>query len=92
MNCRQLAAQVDAYLDGDLDEVGASACRGHLRTCAACRDLADQQTPRLKAMESALDKVRAKFGDAAIGKGLSLRDTRRRTTSSTRSSEADPDA
>jgi DNA polymerase-4 len=55
-------------------------------------DLADQETPKLKAMESALDKVRAKFGDAAIGKGLSLRDTRRRTTSSTRSSEADPDA
>ncbi|MBL8626192.1 MAG: zf-HC2 domain-containing protein [Myxococcales bacterium] len=48
MNCRQLAEQVDAYLDGDLDEVGASACRGHLRTCAACRDLADQQT-RLRA-------------------------------------------
>ena len=24
------------------------ACRGHLRTCAACRDLADQQT-RLRA-------------------------------------------
>ena len=55
-------------------------------------DLADQQTPRLKAMESALDKVRAKFGDAAIEKGLSLRDTRRRTTSSSRSPEADPDA
>lgn len=56
-------------------------------------DLADQQTPRLKAMESALDKVRAKFGDAAIEKGLSLRDTRRRTasTSSSRSPEADPD-
>lgn len=60
-------------------------------------DLADQETPKLKAMESALDKVRAKFGDAAIEKGLSLRDTRRKTTSSattssTRSSEADPDA
>jgi DNA polymerase-4 len=60
-------------------------------------DLADLQTPRLKAMESALDKVRAKFGDAAIEKGLSLRDTRRKTTSSattsnSRSPEADPDA
>lgn len=48
MNCRQLAAEVDAYLDGDLDQVAASACRGHLRTCAACRDLADRQT-RLRA-------------------------------------------
>lgn len=55
-------------------------------------DLADRQTPRLKAMESALDAVRAKFGDAAIEKGLSLRDTRRRTTSRSRSPEADPDA
>lgn len=54
-------------------------------------DLADRQTPRLKAMESALDAVRARFGDAAIEKGLSLRDTRRRTTSSSRSPEADPD-
>lgn len=55
-------------------------------------DLADRQTPKLKAMESALDAVRAKFGDAAIEKGLSLRDTRRRTTSRSRSPEADPDA
>jgi DNA polymerase-4 len=54
-------------------------------------DLADLQTPKLKAMENALDAVRARFGDAAIEKGLSLRDTRR-ATSRTRSPEADPDA
>jgi DNA polymerase-4 len=36
-------------------------------------DLADVATPRLKAMEGALDALRARFGDAAIGKGLSLR-------------------
>ena len=36
-------------------------------------DLADTATPRLKAMEGALDKLRARYGDAAIGKGLSLR-------------------
>ncbi len=36
-------------------------------------DLADVATPRLKAMEGALDKLRARFGDDAIGKGLSLR-------------------
>ena len=66
---------------------------GQCRDAEADRgDLADQQTPKLKAMESALDKVRAKFGDAAIEKGLSLRDTRRRSTSSNRSPEADPDA
>ncbi len=55
-------------------------------------DLADLQTPRLRAMESALDAVRAKFGDAVIEKGLSLRDTRRRATSRSRPPEADPDA
>ncbi|MGY6247270.1 DNA polymerase IV [Bosea thiooxidans] len=36
-------------------------------------DLADTVTPRLKAMEGALDALRARFGDAAIGRGLSLR-------------------
>jgi len=60
-------------------------------------DLADQQTPRLKAMETALDKLRAKFGDAAIEKGLALRDTRRKPAaseaiSSSRPPEADRDA
>lgn len=54
-------------------------------------DLADLQTPKLKAMETALDKVRARFGDAAIEKGLSLRDSRRRATSRNPPPEADPD-
>lgn len=36
-------------------------------------DLADVATPRLKAMEGALDALRTRFGDAAIGRGLSLR-------------------
>lgn len=53
-------------------------------------DLADTQTPRLKAMESALDAVRARFGDAAIEKGLSLRDGRR-ATSRSRSAAEDRD-
>ena len=59
-------------------------------------DLADTQTPRLKAVESALDAVRARFGDTAIGKGLSLRDRRSpasgQTISSSRSPAEDPDA
>jgi hypothetical protein len=41
MNCRELTARMTAYLDGDLDDAAASACRGHLRTCAACRVLAE---------------------------------------------------
>lgn len=58
-------------------------------------DLADIATPKLKAMEGALDKLRARFGDGAIGKGLSLRSPERRGGGAIlRSSgrEEDPDA
>jgi len=41
MNCRDVAAGITAYLDGELDATTSSALRGHLRTCAACRTLAD---------------------------------------------------
>ena len=55
-------------------------------------DLADRETSRLKAMESALDAVRARFGDAAVGRGLSLRAPRRQAaTSGSRSPEEDRD-
>jgi DNA polymerase-4 len=59
-------------------------------------DLADVATPRLKAMEGALDALRARFGDASIGKGLSLRAPQRASSASATSrnpaSEEDPDA
>ncbi|WP_436164403.1 DNA polymerase IV [Bosea sp. LjRoot9] len=59
-------------------------------------DLADVATPRLKAMEGALDALRARFGDASIGKGLSLRGPQRASgasvTSRNPASEEDPDA
>jgi DNA polymerase-4 len=57
-------------------------------------DLADIATPRLKAMEGALDSLRAKFGDAAIGRGLSLRAPQRPPSAISRKpAEAeDPDA
>jgi DNA polymerase-4 len=59
-------------------------------------DLADVATPRLKAMEGALDKLRARFGDEAIGKGLSLRLPQRplgaNATSRNPRPEEDPDA
>lgn len=60
-------------------------------------DLADVATPRLKAMEGALDKLRARFGDAAIGKGLNLRNPERqrpglKPTSRNPGAEEDPDA
>jgi DNA polymerase-4 len=56
-------------------------------------DLADMATPRLKAMEGALDALRARFGDAAIGKGLSLRAPQRPGATSRKPAAAeDPDA
>jgi anti-sigma factor RsiW len=41
MTCRTVAAQLTAYLDGELDGDRASAVRGHLRLCAACRAVAE---------------------------------------------------
>ncbi|HVV86477.1 MAG TPA: zf-HC2 domain-containing protein, partial [Kofleriaceae bacterium] len=41
MNCRELEPRLTAYLAGELDEVSARAARGHLRTCEACRTLAE---------------------------------------------------
>jgi DNA polymerase-4 len=56
-------------------------------------DLADTATPRLKAMEGALDVLRARFGDAAISRGLSLRLPQRQPAISRKApEEEDPDA
>ena len=59
-------------------------------------DLADRVTPRLKAMEGALDALRARFGDDTIGRGLSLRLPQRPSaapaTSRRPAGEEDPDA
>ncbi|PZU87547.1 MAG: DNA polymerase IV [Chelatococcus sp.] len=58
-------------------------------------DLADSATPRLKAMETALDSLRARFGDGAIEKGLSLRLPRRQGSAATSRNPGeaeDPDA
>jgi DNA polymerase-4 len=37
-------------------------------------DLLDQDTPRVKAREKAVDALREKFGAAAVRKGILLRD------------------
>ncbi len=50
MNCRDLQAQIVGYLDGELDDARASACRGHLRTCADCRGLADEHARLREAL------------------------------------------
>lgn len=40
MSCDKVKAQLTAYLDGELTDDRGSAVRGHLRTCADCRDAA----------------------------------------------------
>ncbi len=75
MTCRELTARVTAYLDGDLEDAAASACRGHLRTCAACRALAEQHA-QIRDGLAALDRpeppaamwsqISARLGEAEI--------------------------
>lgn len=40
MNCRETQEQLTAYLDGELADDRGSAIRGHLRSCAGCRQVA----------------------------------------------------
>lgn len=40
MNCSEVHPQLTAYLDGELADDRGSAIRGHLRSCAACRQIA----------------------------------------------------
>lgn len=43
MSCESTQRQLTAYLDGDLDAADGSAVRGHLRECAACRQVASDE-------------------------------------------------
>ncbi|MBI2194744.1 MAG: zf-HC2 domain-containing protein [Planctomycetes bacterium] len=40
--CRKLESQLNAYLDGDLDDVSARRLLEHLDRCPACRSLVEQ--------------------------------------------------
>jgi anti-sigma factor RsiW len=73
--CRDLAASVTAYLDGDLDDATASACRGHLRTCADCRALAEDHArirdgladlERVEPPAALWSQISARLGEAEI--------------------------
>lgn len=43
MRCSDVQQQLTAYLDGDLADDRGSAIRGHLRSCAACRQVATDE-------------------------------------------------
>jgi hypothetical protein len=43
VSCESTQRQLTAYLDGDLGAADGSAVRGHLRECAACRQVASDE-------------------------------------------------
>lgn len=43
MSCESTQRHLTAYLDGDLPDADGSAVRGHLRECAACRQVASDE-------------------------------------------------
>jgi putative zinc finger protein len=55
MACDRVRAQLTAYLDGELVDDRGTVVRGHLRTCADCRHIAEQEAALrdgLRAMPS----------------------------------------
>jgi hypothetical protein len=77
MNCRDARPRLSAYLDGELDDRAASALRGHLRLCPACRRLADDHAATVEAIASLAattpeppaelwDGVLARLGEAEV--------------------------
>jgi len=75
VNCTSVTGQLTAYLDGELDTATASAVRGHLRTCAACRGAAEDHAvirdslaglDRPEAPPAVWDGVMARLGEAEI--------------------------
>jgi anti-sigma factor RsiW len=43
MTCDDVRPRLTAYLDGDLDADRGTVIRGHLRTCDACREIAERE-------------------------------------------------
>ena len=43
MSCDRVRRDLTAYLDGDLEGADGSLVRGHLRECAACREVASEE-------------------------------------------------
>jgi len=75
MTCSDTRKQLTAYLDGELDADRGTVVRGHLRTCEACRDIAEREAvlrDSLRALEpvdpppSLWANVQAKLADAEV--------------------------
>jgi len=75
MNCSDTRKQLTAYLDGELDADRGTVVRGHLRTCEACRDIAEREAVlrdglrKLEAVDppaSLWANVQAKLADAEV--------------------------
>jgi putative zinc finger protein len=75
MTCSDTRKQLTAYLDGELDADRGTVVRGHLRTCEACRDIAEREAvlrDGLRALEpvdpppSLWANVQAKLADAEV--------------------------
>ncbi|MCP4446245.1 MAG: hypothetical protein GY811_13010 [Myxococcales bacterium] len=47
MRCKEAKAKSSAYLDGDLNDEETAAVRGHLRQCAGCEGLFEQESALL---------------------------------------------
>ncbi len=68
LRCKDLSAELDAYLDGELEEERAAEVAGHVEECAACREALDERRgvalavkrlPGVKAPAEFVDKFRA---------------------------------
>src|SRR5687767_1671656 len=44
MKCDDVRPRLTGYLDGDLDADRGTVIRGHLRTCEACRNVAERES------------------------------------------------
>lgn len=56
MTCGDIEARLTAYLDGELDATTSSALRGHLRTCPACNQLAEDHARVAGALAALHDR------------------------------------
>jgi len=75
MTCSDTRAKLTAYLDGELDGDRGTVVRGHLRTCDACRDIAEREAklrdglralPAVDPPASLWANVQAKLADLEV--------------------------